>query len=110
MPGKPMLFKDIDKMRAHLDISALDRVRVLMSAEDRKLRVDMECVACEELLEWAPEKGWWVCPSCQHETTESEAVELLRACRDGLQSVLGEETPTDDGKGIGRWIRELVRT
>ena len=108
MTGKPMLFRDFDRLRPHLDISALDRVRVLMSAEDRKLRVDFECVACEDLLEWAPVEGWWVCPSCEQETTEDEAVKLIRACHEGLKDVLGTED-SDDGKGLRRWLRERVR-
>jgi len=111
MVGKPMLFKDIESMRTRLTIPAFDRVRVLLSAEDRKLRVDLECVACEELLEWVSSKSWWVCPECNQETTDTEVEKLLRSCYEGLGEILGRtETETDEGQGIGQWVRTLMKT
>lgn len=113
MTGKPMLLKDLERMRPHLHVSAFDRVRVIIGGGDHNLQLDLECVACEDLLEWDASKGWWVCPGCQQETTDREGADLLRACYRGLGEVLGE-TETDDGetedkgKGIGRWVRRLT--
>lgn len=111
MTGKPLLLRDLERMRPHLQVSAFDRVRVLLGADEGNLRVDLECIACEELLEWDAHKGWWVCPGCQQETTDREGSDLLRACHSGLGGVLGEtdggET-TDEGRGVGRWIRKAM--
>lgn len=111
MPGKPVLFRDLERLRPHLKVPAFDRVRVIIGASERNLRLDLECVACEDLLDWDPSKGWWVCPGCQQETTDLEGAELLRACYAGLGEVLGEtdeSEPKDEGKGIGRWVRTLT--
>lgn len=109
-----MLVRDIERMRASLDIPAFERVRVLIGASDGKLGLELECIACEELLEWDVAKGWWVCPVCQHETTDKEGGDLLRACYKGLGEVLGEtddgEKDEDEGGGVGRWLRRLTRS
>lgn len=114
-----MLVRDIERLRKALDIPAFERVRVLIGATDNKLGLELECIACEELLEWSTAKGWWVCPACQQETTDDEGAELLRACYRGLGEVLGEagaETgnepdegkSTDVRKGLGRWLGRLM--
>lgn len=116
MPGKPMLMRDLDRLRPNMTIEPFGRVRVIMGASERKLQFDLECIACEELLEWAPSKGWWVCPECGQETTDKEGADLLRACYEGLREVVGETadeadhacSPTDEGKGVGRWVRALM--
>ena len=117
MSGKPMLLRDLERMRPHLMVSAFDRVSVIIGASDNNLRLDLECIACEDLLEWDSAKGWWVCPGCQQETTDREGADLLRACYKGLGEVLGETDDgktddgktTDEGKGIGRWVRKAIR-
>lgn len=116
MAGKPMLLKDLERLRPHLNVPAFDRVRVIIGADDNNLRLDLECIACEDLLEWDASKGWWVCPGCQQETTDREGADLLRACYTGLGEVLGEtrdgETDdsesVDEGKGIGRWVQKVT--
>ena len=116
MPGKPMLFKDLERLRPNLHIEPFERVRVIIGAGDRKLSFDLECIACEELLEWDASKGWWLCPGCGQETTDKEGVDLLRACYDGLREVVGAtgtealERPKDEGKGLGRWVRMMMGT
>lgn len=110
-----MLFQDFERMRDGLTISTAGRVRVILEGEAGKLRIDLECVACEDLLEWDPAHEWWSCPSCQQETTETEMGDLLTACYDGLRQVLGltdESGPAEVGKGrgIGRWVRVMAET
>lgn len=122
-PQKPLFVKDVDRMRGRLNISAENRVRVILQAGDRKLGVLLECFCCEELLESA--QNWWVCPVCGDQTTEEEAQNLLRACCEGLKVVLGEsdgdvgttdkdegkadESPaeTDEGPRSGRWVDRI---
>lgn len=117
MTGKPMLLKDLELMRPYLKVAAFDRVRVIIGAGENKLSLDLECIACEDLLDWDSAKGWWVCPGCGQETTDKEGADLLRACYDGLGEVLGTSgedepdhvcEPKDDGKGIGRWVRKVA--
>lgn len=110
MTGKPMLLRDLERLRPNLRVPALDRVRVILGADESNLRVDLECIACEELLEWDSSKGWWVCPGCQQETTDLEGADLLRACQTGLGEVLGETggEVKDEGRGIGRWLRKAM--
>ncbi len=110
-----MLVRDIERMRDSLNIQAFERVRVLIGAAEGKLGLELECIACEELLEWSVAKGWWICPVCQQETTDREGGELIRACYEGLGEVLGEtddgetdEVQKDDGKGVRRWLRRLM--
>lgn len=117
----PLLVQDVEKMRDKLSIPAFDRVRVILDGGADKLRIDLECTACEDLLEWDPAKGWWVCPVCRQETTEAEMGDLLHACHAVLGDVLGcseadepkgsdvgETQGSDEGKGIGRWVRRLM--
>jgi len=112
MTGKPMLLRDLERLRPHLHVPAFDRVRVLIAGDSGNLRLDLECIACEDLLEWDASKGWWVCPGCQQETTDREGAALLRACYKGLGEVLGETTDDgeteDEGKGIGRWVQKFM--
>jgi len=116
MPGKPMLLKDLERLRPSLTIEPFERVRVIIGASDRKLNFDLECITCEELLDWDSSKGWWVCPGCGQETTDKEGADLLLACYMGLREVVGDtdeggsEKPKDEGKGIGRWVRKMVGT
>jgi len=113
MAGKPMLLKDLERMRPHLLVPAFDRVRVILGADDSNLCLDLECIACEDLLVWSATKGWWVCPGCHEETTDREGAELLRACYKGLGEVLGETDDSeietkDEGKGVGRWVQKFM--
>jgi len=113
MSGKPVLYRHLEKIRQHLVVPAFDRVRVILSGSDQNLRLDLECIVCDELLEWDSSKGWWICSGCGQETTDSEGAELLRACYRGLGEVLGETDDgeeTDEGKGVGRWVRKLMGT
>jgi len=114
MSGKPMLLLDIERMRNSLTIEPFERARVIVGASDRKLSFDLECIACEELLEWASAKGWWICPECGQEVTDKEAADLLRACYEGFKEVVGDEDAgessegKDEGKGVGRWVRRVM--
>jgi hypothetical protein len=98
--------RDLDRVREHLTLSALGRVRLFIDALDGKLSVQMECISCEELLEWDSKKGWWACPSCHQETTEQEVGDLFGECHKALGIVIGERT-TDVGEGAGRWVDRL---
>jgi|WetSurMetagenome_2_1015567.scaffolds.fasta_scaffold08587_2 hypothetical protein len=98
--------RDLERMRDQLSISAIGRVRLLAEVEEGKLSVRMECISCEELLEWDSKRGWWKCPGCQQETTEQEAGDLISECHRALGIVLGERTK-DDGEGVGRWVDRL---
>ena len=103
--------RDLERVRGHLTLPALGRVRLIIEALDGKLSVQMECISCEELLECDSKKGWWACPSCHQETTEHEAGDLFGECHKALGIVLGDRT-TDAGGGSGRWLdrlREMVR-
>lgn len=112
--GIPVLVQDIDRLRGSLNISAFGRARVIIEGDDSNLRMDLECVACEELLVWNPELSWWLCPVCQQETTGQEGIDLLRACYRGLGEVLGEGEDTDaapeegGGDRVGRWLKRLT--
>jgi hypothetical protein len=96
-----LLVKDVERMRDNLEIPALHRVRVLLEAGDQKLAINMECIACEELLEWSASKHWWICTCCGQETTEREAGDLFAACAEALQRVLGGVEDEDEDKSEG---------
>lgn len=115
MTGKPMLMRDLDRLRPNLVLTPFDRIRVIIGTSERKLQFDLECIACEELLEWDSSKGWWICPGCGQETTDTEGADLLRACYEGLREVVGEAGPEgsqskdkDEGRGVGRWVRAMM--
>ena len=104
--GKPVFFRDLTRLRRKLSIAATDRVRVVMGYTSAGVVSGLECVLCEELLEWRPDEKWWVCSGCSQEVTRSEGLELFRACRDYLDEVVREDAgDEDDGKGSGRWLR-----
>ena len=124
MTGKPLYVRDLEKMRGCLKVSALNRVRLIVEAAtpevvevdeepgDGILSIRMECMACEELLEWSASRAWWICPACQQETTEKEATDLFRVCFEAFRKVLGveddDETREDESRGIGRWVKRLT--
>jgi peptide subunit release factor 1 (eRF1) len=98
--------RDLERLRENLTISALGRVRLIVESEEGKLSIQMECISCEELLEWDSKKRWWACPACRQETTEQEAGDLFSECHRALGIVMDGRT-TDDGKGAGRWADRL---
>jgi hypothetical protein len=110
-------FEDVDQLRGELRVSALDRVRLVISVPERETHLDMECVACELLLQWDDARDWWVCPVCQQELTTEEALEMIREAHAAMEKVLGKTDerpePAADEKpkrqGIGRWAAGKVR-
>lgn len=119
MKGRPLYLMDLDRMRSGLRIPATDRIRLFMELCEGKLSIYMECIVCEELVEWLGPKGMWICPSCQNETTEVEARDLLATFMDAMGQAIGNEdggtaevAESDpapvDGERRGRW-RDLVR-
>lgn len=103
-----MFLRDLSRMRRKLSITAVDRVRVVLGCSEAGVVSGLECVLCEELLEWKPADKWWVCPGCSQEVTNSEGLELFRVCRDYLDEVVrGGPEDKDEGKGLGRWWRAI---
>lgn len=95
-------------MRGALRISATDRVRLFMELSEGKLSIYMECIVCEELVQWQPPKGMWICPSCLNETTEVETRDLLAVFMEAIGQALGSEDE-DDGSGEGEDVGEKRR-
>lgn len=114
MTGKPVLFSDLERLRSGMVLAPFERVRVIIGAGENRFSFDLECVTCGDLLEWAPAKGWWVCPECGEETTDKEGAELLHACYEGLREIVGSASekgsskPQDVTRGIGRWLQTVT--
>lgn len=112
MSGRYISFKDIERVRSNINLPAFDRIRVVIGVSDRKLRVDLECVSCVELLRYVSK--WWVCPSCNQEVTDQECADLVHFCYERFKEVFDtykipdDGTSKDDRRGILRWVRELM--
>ena len=109
--------QDLDRMRSSLNISPFGRIAVIMGVEDGKLTVNLECIACEGMLEWDRGRAGWSCPHCLQDLTEAEAGDLFTACHEVLGRIIGwtdegapqdDVVPQDEGTGQGRW-RDRMR-
>jgi len=98
------MIRDLEKVRSHLQISALDRVRLVVEAQEEQLVFQMECRSCDDLLDWDESRGWWTCLRCHQEVTKQESLEVFRACYAALGWLLKGEL---ESVGKGGWRERL---
>jgi DNA-binding transcriptional MerR regulator len=99
--------REMDALRSRLRIDQAARLRLIISQGGAAL--GLECSECEELLEWVPEKTWWVC-GCGLETTPTEAREVMEQARDALdQQIESLGGRTVRQKGFWEWLRDKFR-
>ena len=79
--GTPFYLLDLVRMRGDLAVDARGSLRIILDpTPSGKLHIALECCACEEMLEWAPDDTWWLCPGCGQEFTDPEVEGVLTAC------------------------------
>jgi hypothetical protein len=102
--------KSLASARSLLNISATERVQLVLGFEGDGLVVRFECRVCEEIMEWEEGRDWWVCSSCSMELTEQEAVKFFEKCYRQMGEVCGISVVTEvseekDERGrLGRWV------
>lgn len=103
-----MSAQDMDRMRSNIRVDQSERLRLIIGRAGATL--GMECSECEDLLEWVPDKKWWIC-DCGLETTPLEARVLMEQARAALDTQvvdlggrrLGEK------EGFWTWLKEKLR-
>lgn len=119
MKGKPVFLLDLMRMRGDLNVDARGSLRVILDpTPSGKLHIALECCACEELLQWDPHEGQWICPGCGQDHTDQEVEKLLVACAEafkvGTKTEPEEQPEEDDGEKEeedGRWrkLMDLIK-
>lgn len=71
-----------------------DTFRIVLSP-----RLTMECLTCDEPVEWVPEEALWKCPSCETPLSLAAASDLVFHAQRTLELFV------NNGKPLGRWRR-----
>ena len=93
------------------DLEPQLRVCVIFTSGDPRddPKVEIECVACAELVEWQVEQDIWVCRGCQRPLIPPQVIMLLSRSRRRLGKALNRARLVDSDVrgGIGRWLGRL---
>jgi hypothetical protein len=104
-----MIANEMDVFRKRVRIDPTNRIRIFFDVDCDHVVAKFQCVTCDDLLFWLPEKSWWECTGCGQELVVDEAEVLLRTGSDLLRRKLTDVRKMRVSRwALVRWFRRML--
>jgi hypothetical protein len=103
---------DLVRMRHNLNLDAVPHLRVILDPlPSGKLTLVLECVSCEDPVEFDAVTNLWQCVGCEIDFRDEEVSRLLSGCAAAFAAEMAPETldepvpdPPVKDEGVKSWL------